>query len=818
MLLDLRIVTRGLLRDRGHSLVSILGLALGLAFCLLVLAYSRHSWSYDSHVPQVDQVYVLKHKRNWELNKVWSDQAPMAVREIAKSVPGVADVTGYTNWFPLVADIDGGLHPLRSLTALPGLAQILGLQAVQGDLEAALAKPDAIALTEAAALRLFGTANVLGQTMKVRLNASDSTVANLRIEAVVRTPPANTTIPFESLNGLELTLLPKWAKEQALVGTTAFQGGYLLVRLAPGASVSEVTAALQTLSDNSPLVARVPEFVKAHAGKDKFAVIRLARLREAYMDNDIGLNVYSTDVPRGDPRVVGGLTVIGVLLLVLAAINYTNLAIVRGIRRLREVALRKVLGASRRRLALQFVLESLLVGTLATVLGVALALISLPGFESLVSRDLSDVITAGNLAASAALGVTVGLLTAIYPAWVALRVPPARVLAGRGDGESLQGRRARQALTVLQLALAVGLGGVTLAIGQQARHAMNSSPGFDPDDKLVLELPIGMSAKWTPQADAFITEARQHPAIAGIAVANSPVGEDLTNWATDLQRDGGEMVFVEAKGVSPNFFELHAISPLAGRLFQAADREEPQQHLVLNAEAARLLGFGSPELAVGQTVKIRDMHMAMVDRTIIGIARNIRFHSLREPVGPLMYLPISVGSTLTVLARGSYADAEQALRDLWPKFFPNAPFESRAARDIYAANYADDARLARLLSVATLISLLIAAGGAYVLAADAVQRRGREIALRKLFGARSGHIWALVARELAMLLGCAALIALPLSAMGIARYLASFTERAPSVYSSPLAALVSAVVVIAAAATREAWVATRLRPAVALRS
>jgi putative ABC transport system permease protein len=769
-------------------------------------------------VPEVDQVFVLKHKRNWELGKAWSDQAPMALREIAKSVPGVADVTGYTNWFPLVAEVEGGLRKLRSLTVLPGLPRMLGLEAVQGDLEAALSKPDAIALTEAAALRLFGTANVLGQTMKVRLNASDMTVANLRIDAVVRTPPASTTIPFDSLNGLELTLLPKWAKEQALVGTTGYQGGYLLVRLSPGASVSEVTATLQTVSESSPLVARVPDSVKAHAGTDKFSVLRLAPLREAYMDDDISLNVYSTDVPRGDRRVVTGLTVIALLLLALAAINYTNLAIIRVIRRAREVALRKVLGVRRGRLALQFVAESMLVSLLATFLGVVLALLALPWFERLVSRDLSGMITAGNLLAAMALGACVGLLTAIYPAWVALRVRPALMLAGRGDGESMQGRRARQILTVLQLSLAMGLGGVTLAIAQQTRFAMTSSPGFDPANKLVLQLPHGMSAKWTPQADAFITEARQHPAIADIAVANTPVGENLGAWATDLQRDGGNMVFMEAKGISPNYFEMHGVAPAAGRLFQAADKEEPQQYLVMNAEAAKLAGFGSPQLAVGQTVKIRDMNMAMTDRTIIGIAPDIRFHSLRESAGPLMYLPISVGSTITVLARGSYADAELALRNLWPKYLPNAPFEARAARDIYAANYAEDAHLARMLAAATLIALCIAAGGAYVMAADAVLRRRREIAVRKLFGARSGHIGALVARELGILLACAGLIALPLSALAIARYLASFTERTPFAYLAPFAALVIAAAVITAAATRQAWLAMCLRPAVALRS
>jgi putative ABC transport system permease protein len=818
MILDARFVTRELLRDPGHTLVSLLGLSIGLAFCALVLGYVRYAWSYDAHVPHADRVYVLKHKRNWEIGKAWSDQAPMAMRETARSIHGIEEVTGYTNWFPLVADIDGRLVKLRNLTALPGLPEMLGLEALHGDVAAALSRPDSVAITEAGARRLFGTPNVLGKELKLRLNAADTNVATVSIGAVLPTPPSNTTIPFEMINGLELTLLPKWAKDEALLGTIGYQGGYLLARVAPGASVDDITRSLQELGEKSPLVARVPDSVKAHAGKDKFVEVKLSPLRMAHLDHEVAINVFSTDVPRGDPRVIAGLAAAALLLLVLAAINYVNLATIRVIRRQREIALRKLLGISRRRIALQFVAESIAVSLLAVIIGIGLALLCLPGFESLVARDLPSVLTSVNLAAMAALGVVVGVGTAIYPAWVALRVRPAHMLAGRGDGESSRGRLARRVLSTAQLAIAMGLGGVSLAISLQARHAMVASPGFDPANKLVLELPIGMSAAWTPQATAFITEATQHPAVAGIAVANTPVGENLSGWATDLQREGGEKVFLEVKGVSPNYFELHGVAAVSGRLFRSTDPEEPQQFVVLNAEAARVAGFSSPELAVGQTVKILDIQMAMSDRTVIGIAPEIRFHSLREPSQPLMYLLTSVGSTLTAQARGTYAAAEQALRDLWPRYFPNAPFEPRAARDVYAANYAEDARLAKLLAATTLIALLIAACGAYVVASDAVQRRVREIALRKLFGARGKHVSALIARELGVLLLIAALVALPLSALAIARYLAPFTDQTPLAHLPPLAAAFVAAVVVALAAARETWVAIHLRPAAALRT
>jgi hypothetical protein len=815
---DLRVAARGLARDPAHTLVSVLGLAVGLAFCLLLLGYSRYSWSYDSQVPQIDQVYVLKHKRNWELGKQWIDQGPMAIREPMKSIPGVAEVTGYTNWFPLNVELAGDLRELHTLAALPGFTKMMGIEVLQGDLEAALSRPDAIVLTEAAAVRLFGSTKVLGQTMTVRLNAADTNVAQLRIDAVVRTPPANTTIPYDSLIGLELTLLPPWAKSEALLGELGFQGGYLLVRLAPQASPAEVTAAIQHIADNSPLAARVPEPIKAHAGEGKFVEVQLAPLRDAYMDNSITPNVFSTDVPRGDPRMVAGLAAIGVVLLALAAINYVNLATIRVLRRQREITLRKVLGIGRRRLALQFVAESMLVSMAATFLGLALAALALPAFGDLVDRDLDGMLGGVNLLIALGLGVVLGLLTAIYPAWVALHVRPARLLAGRADGESAHGKRLRQALTVLQLTLAISLASVSMAIALQTRHAMTTSPGFDPARKLVLTLPIGMSARFTPQAAAFITEASQHPAIAGIAAANTPVGENLEQWASDFQRGSGDLVFMEVKVVSNNFFEVHGIAPLAGRMFQSSDNEETARLVVLTAESARILGFASPELAVGQNIRMRDHTLAMADRTVVGVAPAIRFNSLRTPPEPMVYELLSAGATLTVGARGSAADAEQALHDLWAKHFPNAVFEPRPARDVHAGTYADDARLARLLAAATLIAMLIAACGAYVLAADAVARRKREIALRKLFGARRGHIGALVARELGAMVSIAGLIALPLSAVAIARYLAPFLERTPLAYLTLVVALLVATLVVGASAARHAWLAMRMRPAQALRS
>jgi predicted lysophospholipase L1 biosynthesis ABC-type transport system permease subunit len=182
-----------------------------------------------------------------------------------------------------------------------------------------------------------------------------------------------------------------------------------------------------------------------------------------------------------------------------------------------------------------------------------------------------------------------------------------------------------------------------------------------------------------------------------------------------------------------------------------------------------------------------------------------------------VYILTSVGSVLFIRARDSVTAAEKGAREIWPRFLANSIPDIRPARDLFAASYADDARLARLLALCTLVAMLIAACGAYVLAADAVRRRRREIALRKLFGARHRHIGGVVARELGTLLLLAAAIGLPLGGLGIARHLAPFVERTPWSYAGLAIALVAAGVVVAAAAAHETRHAMRARPAHALR-
>jgi ABC-type antimicrobial peptide transport system permease subunit len=816
---------RILAKDPVYSLVSILGLGVGLSVCLLLLGYARYCWHYNADVPDADDVYIVKQRDNLQTGAPWYDLAPLYLLAAARTAPGVTSAGGYVSWFPLTVEVNGQLRNLRSLTVLPGFAEIMGLRAIKGDLNEALSRPDSIAITENTAIRLFGTSEVLGRTVLLRLSAVDANRSTARIAAILRNPPTNTTIPFETLNGPNLGLMPPVLHNE-LIGESYWRA-YLLVRLRPGTSLAAVTEVLQQAADTSPSAQKIPPEMKEHLGNRKIMDIELSRLRDAYFDREVTMHFLSLPVDRGNSTVVAGLVAVAILILALAAVNYVNLATIRVIRRQREIAMRKVLGASHGRLALQFVAESLLVSMLATATGFVLACLALPVFSELMNRDPESMLSVENIGTALCLGLTLGLMTAIYPAWIAFRVRPSLMLMGRPDAESLRSKHLRQALSVLQVSAAMGLASFTLAISWQARFAIDTSPGFDPAALLVFELPAGVSAA-DERARGLMAALSQRPEVAGIAVSNDPVGRSQESWHTEIKRAGRAAVTMEVKSVSANFFEEYGIRAVAGRLFDPSiDKETDAVPIVINAIAVRQLGFASPEVALGQALQFKsennDGVRALITKRIVGIAPEIRFHSLRETPGAIAYeiwsgTGAGWGGTLTVRARGSTADAERAARQIWPRYFPNSVLEIKPAKEIYAANYADDARLARLLLLSTAIAMIIAAFGVYVLATDAVQRRTKEIALRKLFGTRRRDIGKLVAKEIGAAILLSAGVALPLAALAIGRYLAAYTERTPLAFWSLAFAFVVALATAAFAAARQAWLAMMLKPTVALRS
>jgi putative ABC transport system permease protein len=384
-------------------------------------------------------------------------------------------------------------------------------------------------------------------------------------------------------------------------------------------------------------------------------------------------------------------------------------------------------------------------------------------------------------------------------------------LSGRGNAETAGGLWLRRVLTVLQFATAMGLTGVTLAVAWQTGYASRLDPGFDAATMLMVPTGGDMRAANT---SAFKDALARLPGVAGVAVADEAV--TVNHNSTSLQRAGGSPVSINYLRVSPEFFDVYGLKAVAGRVYSAAqDTAGEHGKLIINEAGARQLGFANPQAAIGQFMRDPDGSSEPVQ--VIGIAPDIRHRSAREAMQPTIYLLSLHTGVFTVKAGRDMAAVQKAIEEMWPRYFPNDVLEMQRLNTMFADNYADDLRLAKLLAASSLIAIAIAAFGIYVLSAYSVQRRSREIVLRKLYGASGAAIGRLVAREFAALLGAGALIGLPAAWLATERYLAGFTERAPIGLWAVAAALALAAVVAFGSTLRHTLSAVRVAPVLALR-
>jgi hypothetical protein len=801
----LRIAWRQLAAEPGHSAVTILGLAAGFATCFVLFAYVLFSFSYDRHVPAAHEVYLVKQYINLLGKPGWFEGMPLPLL-------GVAEQSGMTQAatlaMPAHASLrtSSGVQQLRVLTVSPGFPKVFGLAAAEGDLALALARPDGVALTYSAALKALGTRKALGKMLRIDGKT-------LTVRALLADPPAAAALHYELVNSFDSALMPREYREH-LERSWGMIAGYLYVRLAPGISPAAFTAHLQQAFDRSPLAGELPPDLLHKLGSRKMVDLALTPLTGLYFDASLDGRPGST--AHGDKATVVGLGAIGMLVLALAVANYVNLAAVRTTRRRPEIVLRKVLGAGAFRLASQLLAEALLVATLAAALGLLLAWLVLPALSGMLDRPLEQVVSPAALLAALAVGMLTGLLAGLYPLWIALEMRPAAVLAMRADMEPRGGLWLRRALTLLQLTVAMGLTAATLAIGWQARFASAADPGFDAAPLLNVQLPRQL---WQgPEGRQYRDALRRLPHVQGVAFSENAVGQRFAGMNGPVRRLGGVETVLVARNVSADFFQLYGVAAVAGRTFDP--RIEQDDHpgaVMLNRAGALALGFATPEAAVGGLVSF-EHNGKQVTARVIGIAPDLRHESLREKPQPMFYRNTLAAEILTIRTDGDPGEVARQAAGLFGKYFPDDVPVVRPAASYFAENYAEDLRLARLLGAASSVAVLLSAFGIYVLSAYNVQRRAREIVLRKLHGAGRAAIARLLGREFAVLLAVGALIGLPPAALAIRAYLAAFVEHAPIGGWTLAAAAAIAMLVALVATARHTIAALRATPVAVLRA
>jgi len=810
---------RQLRAEPGPAALVIAGLALGLALTLLSASFLQDTLWPNGELPEHDRLITFE----WQVREPGGGRSPWFGDVPAVALHGGLRANGapvgpmsrvlFTQLPASAGDAAGVQRGTRLSIAMADadLPALFGLRPLTGDLAAALASPEAIALTADAAQRLFGTAQAVGRSFTISLPPDPEGRAPamqfaLTVKAVLPTPNPNGTLNFDALAGFNA---PAAKAYLARSNNWTFASGRLFARLQPGASADQLGALAQHLLEQQPVPPGMPaDFLK---GGGMWAYLRAMPVA------DIGLHGAGSAERRLQ---LGSLAAAAAGVLALAVINFVNLWSVRTLRRQREIGLRKSMGAGARQLALQFFAEALVVAGIAGVLGLLLAWWATPLAQALMLRQFhASVLSPALVAVTALLCVAIAAVSAAPLSAIALRVRPAESLAGRSHSEGSASRWLRRLMTTLQFGAAAVFASLALTVLWQARHARDMPRGFEVDDRVAVQLPWEAQPA---QTNALLEQIRRWPEVVAAAASDDVPGRDFARWYSEFSGPGRAPVNLRT-GVefTPGYLQVYGMRLLAGRLSADHRAEVAQNAIVLDRGAARALGFASAEAAIGQALGVSSEFNGGKPATVVAVIDDIRLEGARNAPMPHAITPVAerTGGVIGVHSRDPQA-TRRKLVALLNERFPNADAEALPLRDLLMQTVGVDARLGYLVGIVGLLALGLAAVGIYALAAYTLRRREREIVLRKLHGAGAGAVAGLLAREFAGVLAVACAVGLPLAAWLSQQYLATFVERAPMGPFSLwvlLAATALLVAVTALAVARHLHAALALRPLQALR-
>jgi putative ABC transport system permease protein len=796
---------RGIVRHRLYSLINIAGLAVGLTCVIFVVLFVRDEISYDKWVPGARNVYRV------EMTIAIPGRAPIPTAVIPYPMPAamrdqIPGVTGMTRLYTQTVTLASGDRQFAQEVDVvdPDFFSIIGLPLVSGNPLSALRQPESIVLSRSAARKYFGDADPIGRmltTVTPRCAARGAACPriSLRVTGVVRDLPHDTQligdafIPTTSLaNPIPQIVRRSWM----------YESGWGYVRLAPGVAPASVAAAMAPIFDRDAS----PELQRASGIPN----LRASRLYEAHLTPFRQVHLDSSRwqlnlTPPGSWSTLYGVEAIGALILLVACFNFMNLTTARATLRAREVALRKVLGASRGQLVLQFLGEAVLVTLLSLMLALALAEVLLPLFDGFLQRPIALHYAADwrLLLLLTAVAVVTGLLGGSYPALVLSGFRPIAGLRA-GAGQPARSGGLRNVLVVLQFAVSVGMGIAAAVVFRQIGYARGLDLGFRHDDVVI----ISNASLAGPSQEAFAQALRANPGIAAVGLSNLlPFSKGRTTATVQLPGQA-QILTLDTTIIDPDYPAVYDIPLIAGRLL-SADRGSDALHspglltggdplnegrdVLLNAAAARQLGLG-PRQAVGKTIIYNHNHVR-----IVGVLADARLQGAREPAVPMVYVDIpSQPLAFSVRLRpGRIPQTLSFIDQTWHAFMPAQAIQRRFLDGSFASLYRIDERQGAMLGVLATVAVVIGCLGLYGLAVFTAERRTKEVGIRKVSGARTADIVRLMLWRISIPVIVSNLIAWPPAYAYLRHWLDGYAYR---IALSPLYFLAGA-----AAALLIAW-------------
>jgi putative ABC transport system permease protein len=792
----LLVALRTLRREKGYAALNVAGLAVGPGCCLLLGLFVRHETSYDRFHADADRLHrVLTTQPDPGGEPVTTARGAFRLGPALDTSFAAVDGAVRVATGSVEIDADGATWEGEVLFADRAFFDVFSFPLVAGG-AAALAQPDGLVLSASTAARWFGDGAAVGRPVEVPF--ADDEVRTFTVGAVAADAPAASSIVFDAIlpiGAYELTL-PAMARAFILDNWT-FPNVATFVRLADGGEAEALDAGLR-------------DFVAAHYGEAAGeTALALQPMHAAHFSPD----VRGPLVAAGNPlhaTVLGGLAV---LVLLVACINFTTLALGRSVRRAREVGLRKTLGAHAGQVRGQFWGEAFLTTAAAALLALALVALFLPTFNRLTNLAL----TLAPLARPAALLVFLGLLVGVsflaggYPALVLSRMRPSAVLKGRAG---LGGARFATALVVVQFALSTALVAVVVVVSAQMRFLDTAPLGFERERVVLLKM--GGSASGKAIYPRLRDALGGHAAVEQIA-GSMVVPFDKKGWPAGLQLGDTASVEVQMNAVDEHFTGTLGMEIVSGTDFAAARVAGEAVPVLVNETLMRTLGWTEFR---GKQLPLKGSIVSAERAEIVGVVRDFHIQPLHEPVQPVILSPLLKSGALAAtvrLAPGRTAEGLAAVEAAWERAAPDAPFEPLFLDEVVAAKYEAERRWQALLRWAAGFALALAGFGLLGMAALSATRRTREVGIRKVMGASVSSVVALLSLDLLRLVALGFVLAVPLAWFAAERWLEGFAYRIDLGPGLFLLAGGLALAVALVAVSGQAFRAATANPADALR-
>jgi len=758
---DMKMALRTIKKNKGYTFINMTGLAVGIASCLLILLFVQHELSYDRFHEKAERIVRVGMKAELGTNSFEVADGPSPLAEALRNdLPEVIDSTRlFKTRQTYIQYEDKQFKEEDFIYADPNVFDVFTLSLIAGDPETALAQPDSILITPAVAEKYFGSLDVLGKV----LHGEDD--RSFKVTGIIRELPDNSHFHFDlmaSSMGYPPSKAPDWFSN----------GTFTYLVLDESATVAQLQEKLPALSKQY-----IEPTIKEGFGMSFDKFLETGNFFGFIAQPLLDLHLHSTAdndwETTGSYNTVVIFAAIAIVILIVACINFTNLATARASKRANEVGIRKVVGSQRRQLVQQFLTESLFLSLVAFAIALVLVSIALPAFNKIMDKEISMAVlgTWYVLPLIVVFALSVGILAGVYPAFMLAAFRPVAVLKGKMQS-SVRERRFRNALIVFQFFTTVVLFIGTIVIFNQLHFMRNKDLGFDKEHIVVVQNAHMIG----DQQEAFKTELRKNPDILGAAY--SATGPFMSLTAQIYRKEGQDiqtnytLVNIE---VDHDYLDTYRLEMKDGRFFSRKNTTD-NTAMILNEAAVRALGMEEP--IIGKQLLWLSGEGASF--TIIGTVKDFHMQSLHEAIRPMVMIlerPVPMRLLSLRISPGKTEKTLGFVEDQWKAFSPPQPVDYVFLDERFDRGYRSEIQAGNVFSAFAGLAILIACLGLFGLASFMAEQKTKEIGVRKVLGASVPGIVMLLSKEYVKWLVVANLLAWPLAYYAMHNWLQNFAFR-----------------------------------------